>query len=102
MSKATFTHTPTPTKEQIDHILDTIADSFARQLRSPIMHAPSEQNFVYEEGTYPLAGMNQPSSGTPSSAGNRTSSQTKFCPAGACITAQRSCRANESAIVSSI
>ena len=53
MSKATFTHTPTPTKEQIDQILDTIADSFARQLRSPIMHAPSEQNLVYEEVTFP-------------------------------------------------
>ena len=54
MSKARLTHTPTPTKEQIDQILDTIADSFARQLRSPIMHAPSEQNLVFEEVTLVL------------------------------------------------
>jgi uncharacterized protein len=53
MSQATLTHTPTPTREQIDQLLDTIADSFARQLRSPILHTPSEQNLVYEEVTFP-------------------------------------------------
>src|SRR5712671_5088872 len=53
MPKATLAHAPAPTDEQIDQILDTIADSFARQIRSPIMHAPSEQNLVYEEVTFP-------------------------------------------------
>src|SRR5260370_228735 len=53
MSKATLSHAPTPTDEQIDRILDTTADSFATQPRPPIMHAPSEQNLVYEEVTFP-------------------------------------------------
>src|SRR5260370_818046 len=56
MSKATLAHAPTLSDEQIDQILDTTADSFATQLRSPIMHAPSEQNLVYEEVTFPGAG----------------------------------------------
>jgi len=46
-------HAPALTDEQIDRILDTTADSFVRQLRSPIMHAPSEQGLVYEEITFP-------------------------------------------------
>ena len=53
MSKATLTNTPTPTREQIDQILDTIADSFVRQLRSPIMHVPSERGLDCEEVTFP-------------------------------------------------
>src|SRR6266852_9763877 len=53
MSNATLAPAPTPTDEQIDGILDATADAFARQLRSPIMHAPSEQNLVYEEVTFP-------------------------------------------------
>jgi hypothetical protein len=43
MSDATLAHAPAPTDEQIDRILDATADSFVRQLRSPILHAPSEQ-----------------------------------------------------------
>ncbi len=49
MSTATLAHGPTPTDEKLDRLLDVTADSFARQLRSPIMHAPTEQNLVYEE-----------------------------------------------------
>src|SRR6266436_5981074 len=70
MSKATLTHAPTPTKEQIDRILDETADSFARQLRSPVMHGPSEQNLVYEEVTFaaldgvPLEGWFIPADGS--------------------------------------
>src|SRR6202030_2285886 len=53
MSNATLTHAPAPTDEQIDRILDATADSFVRQLRSPILHAPSEQKLAYEEVTFP-------------------------------------------------
>jgi len=53
MPKPTLADAPVPTDEQIDRILDATADSFARQLRSPIMHAPSEQNLIYEEVTFP-------------------------------------------------
>ena len=53
MSNATLAHAPAPTDEQIDRILDATADSFALQLRSPIMHGPSEQNLVHEEVTFP-------------------------------------------------
>jgi hypothetical protein len=53
MSNATLAHAPAPTHEQIEQILDATADSFVRQLRSPILHAPSEQNLAYEEITFP-------------------------------------------------
>jgi len=53
MSPATLAHAPALTDDQIDRILDATADSFARQLRSPIMHSPSEENLVYEEVTFP-------------------------------------------------
>ena len=53
MSTATLAHAPALTDDQIDRILDATADSFVRQLRSPILHAPSEQNLVYEEVTFP-------------------------------------------------
>jgi len=52
MSEAKITHAK-PSDEQINEILDATADSFALQLRSPIMHAPSEQNLAYEEVTFP-------------------------------------------------
>jgi hypothetical protein len=44
MSNTTLAHSPTPTDDQIDRILDAMADAFVHQLRSPIMHTPSEQN----------------------------------------------------------
>jgi hypothetical protein len=53
MSNATLAHAPAPTDEQIDRILDATADSFVRQLRSPILHAPSEQKLAYEPVTLP-------------------------------------------------
>jgi len=70
MSNAILAHTPAPTDEQIDRILDATADSFVRQLRSPILHDPSEQNLVYEEVTFqaldgvPLEGWFIPATGS--------------------------------------
>jgi hypothetical protein len=39
MPDATLAHAPAPTDEQFDRVLDATADSFARQLLSPIMQA---------------------------------------------------------------
>ena len=44
---------PALTEDQIDHILQAMADSFGQQLRSPIMHSPSEQGLEYEDVTFP-------------------------------------------------
>jgi hypothetical protein len=44
---------PALTGEQIDRILAAMADSFARQLRSPILHWPSEQGLDYQDVTFP-------------------------------------------------
>jgi uncharacterized protein len=41
------------TEEQIDHILQSIADSFGQQLRSPSLHWPSEQDLDYQDVTFP-------------------------------------------------
>jgi hypothetical protein len=51
MPKGTLTQATTPSDEQTDRILDATADSFERQLRSPILHAPSEQDLDYEDVT---------------------------------------------------
>jgi len=59
MSNAILDRTPAPTDEQIDRILDATADSFVRQLRSPILHDPSEQNLVYEEVTFQALGRSE-------------------------------------------
>jgi hypothetical protein len=53
MSNTTLPQPPTPTDDQIDRILDAMADAFVHQLRSPIMHTPSEQNLAYEDVTFP-------------------------------------------------
>jgi pimeloyl-ACP methyl ester carboxylesterase len=53
MVKGTLVHALAPTDEQIERILDATADSFVRQLRSPILHDPSEQKLAYEEVTFP-------------------------------------------------
>ena len=45
--------TPALSGEQIDHILQAMADSFGRQLRSPILHWPSEQGLDYQDITFP-------------------------------------------------
>ncbi|MBC7769365.1 MAG: alpha/beta hydrolase [Phycisphaerales bacterium] len=39
--------------DQVDQILDRMADAFQRQLRSPIMHTPSEANLAFESVTFP-------------------------------------------------
>ena len=53
MSQGARAQAPGPTDEQIDRILDATADSFARQLRSPIMHSPSEQDLDYQDVSFP-------------------------------------------------
>lgn len=44
---------PAPTEDQIRQLLDQMADSFQRQLRSPIMHQPSELGLAFEDVTFP-------------------------------------------------
>jgi uncharacterized protein len=44
---------PALTGEQIDRIVQTMADSFGQQLRSPILHWPSEQGLDYQDVTFP-------------------------------------------------
>lgn len=41
------------TEAQIGRLLDQMADSFQRQLRSPIVHLPSELGLSYEDVTFP-------------------------------------------------
>ena len=41
------------TADQIDRLLNQMADSFGQQLRSPIWHLPSEANLDYEDVTFP-------------------------------------------------
>src|SRR5580658_7539219 len=44
---------PALTGEQIDRLLQGMADSFAQQLRAPILHSPSEHGLDYEDVTFP-------------------------------------------------
>src|SRR5580693_5166606 len=44
---------PALTGDQIDRILGAMADSFGRQLRSPVLHWPSEQDLDYQDITFP-------------------------------------------------
>jgi uncharacterized protein len=44
---------PALTREQIDRIVQAMADSFGQQLRSPILHWPSEQGLDYQDVTFP-------------------------------------------------
>jgi hypothetical protein len=53
VSEVTTYQAPHLTDEQIDHILQAMADSFGQQPRSPIMHSPSEQDLDYEDVTFP-------------------------------------------------
>jgi len=46
---------PTLTEEQIDHVLQALADGYGQQARSPILHVPSERGLHYEEVTFPSA-----------------------------------------------
>jgi hypothetical protein len=53
MSQGTMSQATPLSSEQIDRMLDTTADSFVRQLRSPILHSPSEQDLDYEDVSFP-------------------------------------------------
>ena len=44
---------PGSAEEQIDRILQVMANSYGRQLRSPILHWPSEQGLDYQDITFP-------------------------------------------------
>jgi len=44
---------PALTEEQIDRLLQAMADSFAQQLRAPILHSPAEHGLDYEDVTFP-------------------------------------------------
>lgn len=41
--------------EKVERILDAIADGFGQQLRSPILHSPSEVELDYEDVSFPSA-----------------------------------------------
>src|SRR5690348_13642942 len=40
------------TEEQIEHILQGMADSLGQLLRSPVLHKPSEEDLAYEDITF--------------------------------------------------
>jgi uncharacterized protein len=44
---------PALTGEQIDRIVQAMADSFGQQLRSPVLHWPSEEDLDYQDVTFP-------------------------------------------------
>jgi hypothetical protein len=44
---------PALTEDQIDRLLQAMADSFAQQLRSPILHSPTEHGLDYQDVTFP-------------------------------------------------
>ena len=53
MSEIEIQAPPSPREERIDHVLEQMADSYGQQVRSPIMHRPSEQGLAYEDITFP-------------------------------------------------
>jgi hypothetical protein len=53
MPNRAVSHTPGLTDDQIDRVLNQMADSFGQQLRSPILHSPSEENLDYQDVTFP-------------------------------------------------
>jgi uncharacterized protein len=44
---------PALTEDQIDRLLQGMADSFAQQLRAPILHTPAEHGLDYQDVTFP-------------------------------------------------
>ena len=44
---------PALTEDQIDRLLQGTADSFAQQLRAPILHSPAEHGLDYQDVTFP-------------------------------------------------
>jgi len=53
MSDVTAAQAPGLSGEQIDRILQAMAESFGQQLRSPILHSPSEESHDYQDVTFP-------------------------------------------------
>jgi pimeloyl-ACP methyl ester carboxylesterase len=53
MPQATIRQMYALSDEQIDQILEETAGSFAKQLRSPILHSPLEKKLDYEEVSFP-------------------------------------------------
>jgi hypothetical protein len=53
MAQSALTQASQQREDNSDRILDAIADSFAQQLRSPILHSPSEENLDYEDVSFP-------------------------------------------------
>lgn len=61
---------PNLSDEQIERLLDQMADSFVRPLRSPLLHSPAEEKLDYDDVTFtatdgvPLEGWFIPASGS--------------------------------------
>ena len=53
MLTAATPHVAALTNDEVERILDGMADSFRQQLRSPILHDPSEEKLDYEDVTFP-------------------------------------------------
>jgi hypothetical protein len=53
MPNSAVFHTAILTDDQIDRLLNQMADSFGEQLRSPVLHSPSEEKLDYEDVTFP-------------------------------------------------
>src|SRR5580700_5815255 len=70
MPSKTVSDTAGLTEDQIDRVLNQMADSFSQQLRSPILHSPSEEKLDYEDVTFlslddvPLEGWFIPAAGS--------------------------------------
>jgi hypothetical protein len=53
MPDVTAAQAPGLSGDQIDRILQAMAESFGQQLRSPILHSPSEESLDYQDVTFP-------------------------------------------------
>ena len=70
MSTTTIDKPTRLSDQEIDHILQHMADSFVQPLRAPVMHSPAEQGLEYEDVTFaaldgvPLEGWFIPAAGS--------------------------------------
>ncbi len=53
MSKSAVVEPPQLTSTEIDQTLQKIADGFSQQLRSPVLHQPSEVGLAFQDVTFP-------------------------------------------------
>lgn len=53
MADANATDERTLTEDEIDRIIERMAGSYGQQMRSPLLHRPSEQRLDFEEVTFP-------------------------------------------------